>query len=226
MVERMKKITNPLTIVGIFAALSEVAGTVTIGLLAADTQHVFLWFMIGFPSALVALFFLTLNFNPRVLYSPSDYADEANFMKAIAVRTKIADQTKGIQDSIASLKQEIVAITQTKTAAQKPAATTKAQESIISKLDGLSGSVGSVINTAMDYSLQSIENRLPRSSTQARVFAFLLNKGPVPFDGIVAGTKLPKSNVGYALVKMTKKGIVKETKHDGTKLYSIEPETP
>ena len=220
MLERMKKITNPLTIVGIFAALSEVAGTVTVGLLPMEVQHLFIWFMIGFPSALVLFFFATLNFNPRVLYSPSDYSDEANFMKAVILRSKLEDKTKDVIGLIASVKDEILKLTEVQSSRQKTGEISKSQESLISKLDGISTSVGSVINTAIDLSNQSIEDRLPKASTQARVFAYLLKKGQVPFNDIVAGTGLPKSNVGYALVKLTKKGVVKETRRENTQFYS------
>ncbi|OFW61996.1 MAG: hypothetical protein A2133_05110 [Actinobacteria bacterium RBG_16_64_13] len=72
-------ITNPLTVIGVFAGVSEVSGTVALPLLGPDIQHVFVWFVMIFPLLLVLVFFLTLNFNPRCLYAPSDYRDEGLF---------------------------------------------------------------------------------------------------------------------------------------------------
>ena len=80
----MKKIHNPLTIIGLFAGTAEVAGTVVMPLLSVSVQKIFIWYVIGFPVLLVILFFLTLNFNPKVLYAPSDFSDENNFMKLLA----------------------------------------------------------------------------------------------------------------------------------------------
>jgi hypothetical protein len=83
MVENIKRINNPLTIIAIFAALAEVSATVAIGLIDKSLHHIFIWFIIGFPSLLVVLFFLTLNFNTKVMYSPSDYKDDKSFMDSI-----------------------------------------------------------------------------------------------------------------------------------------------
>jgi len=78
-----KKISNPLTIIAIFAGLAEINATVVIGLLPADLQEIFIWFIILFPTILVVVFFYTLNFNPKVLYAPSDFTNEENFLKTM-----------------------------------------------------------------------------------------------------------------------------------------------
>ena len=83
MLERIKSINNPLTVVAIFAALSEVAGAVTLPLVESSLQSIYIWFVMGFPIILLVLFFLTLNFNSTVLYAPGDYEDEANFLAAL-----------------------------------------------------------------------------------------------------------------------------------------------
>lgn len=69
MIERMRTVNNPLTIIAIFAALAEVAGTVAIAVVDRSLQSAFLWFVMGFPVTLVVLFFVTLNWNPKVLYA-------------------------------------------------------------------------------------------------------------------------------------------------------------
>lgn len=83
MLSKMSHIRNPLTIIGLFAALAEVAMAASIFALPPDMQQLFMWFVMGFPLLLVLLFFITLNFNPKVLYAPSDYQDETNFMQII-----------------------------------------------------------------------------------------------------------------------------------------------
>lgn len=76
-----KKVTNPLTMISIFAGFAEVAGTVILIQLQESYQGIFIWFVMGFPILLVLLFFATMNFNSLAMYAPSDYKDEANYLK-------------------------------------------------------------------------------------------------------------------------------------------------
>ena len=48
MVEKIGKISNPLTIIAIFAGVAEVSSTVAIGLMDVCIQKIFFWFFIGF----------------------------------------------------------------------------------------------------------------------------------------------------------------------------------
>jgi hypothetical protein len=59
MIEKIKAANNPLTIIAIFAALAEVAGTVALGLVDKPLQQTFVWFVMGFPTLLFALFLVT-----------------------------------------------------------------------------------------------------------------------------------------------------------------------
>jgi hypothetical protein len=81
MTEKIGRISNPLTIIAIFAGLAEVSSTVAVALLKPEVQKIFIWFMIGFPSLLILLFFCTLLIKPNVLYAPGDFQDEENFLK-------------------------------------------------------------------------------------------------------------------------------------------------
>lgn len=83
MIEKIKKINNPLTIIAIFAALAEINATIAIGLIDKELHSIFIWFVIGFPVLLVILFFATLNLNTKVMYSPSDFKDDKNFMASL-----------------------------------------------------------------------------------------------------------------------------------------------
>jgi hypothetical protein len=83
MIDKIKKVSNPLTIIAIFAALAEINSTVALGLVQNEMQEIFIWFIIGFPTLLILLFFVTLNFNPKVIYAPSDFKDEENFIKTM-----------------------------------------------------------------------------------------------------------------------------------------------
>ena len=84
MIEKIRGIQNPLTIIAIFAGLAEVAGTVALATANKEVQPTFVWFVMGFPTLLVVAFFLTLNFNPRVLYAPSDFRTDDNFLHMLS----------------------------------------------------------------------------------------------------------------------------------------------
>ncbi|MFW8696045.1 hypothetical protein, partial [Mesorhizobium japonicum] len=45
-------------------------------------REVYIWFLISFPFYLLLLFFLTLNFNYRSLYAPSDFDKDDSFLKS------------------------------------------------------------------------------------------------------------------------------------------------
>lgn len=77
----MKKISNPLTIIGLFAGIAEIAGTVVLSLVSEDLQGIFIWYVMFFPVLLVVAFFYILKTSPSALYAPSDFTDENHYMK-------------------------------------------------------------------------------------------------------------------------------------------------
>ena len=71
---------NPISVIIIFAGLSEASATGVLPYLDADTRQTYIWFLIAFPSALVLMFFLTLNFNHKALYERSDCSNRQHFI--------------------------------------------------------------------------------------------------------------------------------------------------
>jgi hypothetical protein len=71
---------NPISVIVIFAGLSEASATGVLPYLDADTRQIYIWFLIAFPSALVLMFFLTLNFNHKALYGRSDCSNRQHFI--------------------------------------------------------------------------------------------------------------------------------------------------
>lgn len=68
----LPRLINPISIIAMFSALCEASATTVLPLLDEENRQIYIWFLIAFPSTLVILFFLTLNFNSRVLYPPMD----------------------------------------------------------------------------------------------------------------------------------------------------------
>jgi len=98
--KQLEKISNPLTVIAIFSGFAEVACTVALPRLEGNVQFIFVWFAVLFPIVLVVLFFLTMNFNRKVLYAPSDFTNEDHFLRLIE---------KGIEQSpkISSIEEEV-----------------------------------------------------------------------------------------------------------------------
>jgi hypothetical protein len=67
MLEKIRQVNNPLTIIAVFAGIAEISGTAILPFLDREVQHIYVWFLIVFPLLLVVLFFATLNFNHKVL---------------------------------------------------------------------------------------------------------------------------------------------------------------
>lgn len=100
MIEKIGPIKNPLTIIAIFAAIAEISGTIVLPFIAPTNQAIYVWFLIIFPILLIILFFLTLNFNHKVLYAPSDYQNEDNFLRSLP-RATLAEKALKIEEEIA-----------------------------------------------------------------------------------------------------------------------------
>ena len=84
-------VKNPLTVIAIFAGTAEISGTAILPLLEAGAQSTYIWFLMLFPFTLIALFFITLNWNHKVLYAPSDFKDEDHFLD-ILQKASLKDQ--------------------------------------------------------------------------------------------------------------------------------------
>ena len=104
MIEKIGTIKNPLTIIAIFAAIAEISGTVVLPFIGEGHQGTYIWFLIIFPIVLIVAFFLTLNFNHKVLYAPSDYKDESNFVKSLPIATFI-EKTKKTEEELREIEQ-------------------------------------------------------------------------------------------------------------------------
>lgn len=79
------KVKNPLTMVSVFAAISEVAMAYVITTLSDKLQEIFIWFVMGFPTVLVFIFFFILYRKPAVFFSPGDYRKEELYVSSIGL---------------------------------------------------------------------------------------------------------------------------------------------
>jgi len=66
-----QSVNNPLALIAVLAATTEASALASLPLLDVRNQGIFVWFLVGFPPFLTALFFVTLNFNRRALSAPA-----------------------------------------------------------------------------------------------------------------------------------------------------------
>lgn len=101
-------IKNPLSVIAIFAGIAEISGTMVLPHINPANQVLFIWFLMLFPFTLVVLFFITLNWNYKVLYAPSDFKDENNFVNLQQAST--SEVLLKIEDDLIHLVNESVSI--------------------------------------------------------------------------------------------------------------------
>ena len=105
MVEKIGHIKNPLTVIAMFAAIAEISGTTVLPFIQPENQGIYIWFLMLFPVLLVGTFFITLNFNHKVLYAPSDYKDENNFVNPYG-KASPEEQDQKLRDEVEELEAE------------------------------------------------------------------------------------------------------------------------
>ncbi|OGT88464.1 MAG: hypothetical protein A2286_07110 [Gammaproteobacteria bacterium RIFOXYA12_FULL_61_12] len=82
------KVSNPLTVVAIFAGLAEAFATYALVNVPSEIQHLFVYFVMAFPTLIVLLFFAVLNWNHTVLYAPGDFEDESMYLESLRLSVK------------------------------------------------------------------------------------------------------------------------------------------
>lgn len=78
--QKIGTVKNPLSVIAIFAGIAEISGAAVLPHIAPESQALYIWFLMLFPFTLIVLFFVTLNWNYKVLYAPSDFENEDNFV--------------------------------------------------------------------------------------------------------------------------------------------------
>ena len=210
MFEKIKTISNPLTIIAIFAALAEVAGASTLFALNLELQKTFIWFVMGFPSLLVCLFFLTLNFNPKVLYAPSDFRDEGNFLHTLRGKDELALSFDELTEQLEMAKGKIIQ----EVSREVGVAGAKEKEELVSliskQLEVIKARVETARESAEDLTLPSLD-KLPHSSLQAAILAFLsVSPGEVSLQQIARHVRMSEEATNRAIGKLVRRELVQE----------------
>ncbi len=205
MIEKMRVVSNPLTIIAIFAALAEVAGTVVLGLVDISIQRIFVWFVMFFPILIVLLFFTTLNFNPKVLYAPSDFKDEANFIQTMLGAKKIEDALARIDQKVEAAELQIEKLNHAEQRVLDGDQKTKAISEILSSMKQ---EIQATRETAEDLKVLGFV-KLPHSVNQAQIIrALSVNGKASTIKEISELTELDEQVTARALANLGRRGVV------------------
>jgi hypothetical protein len=105
--ESVARVKNPLAMVAVFAAISEVAMAFVITKLPDKLQEIFIWFVMGFPTILVFVFFFVLYRRPAVFFSPGDYKKEELYVTSIGlskIDESLDQRIKRLEDTLTTLQ--------------------------------------------------------------------------------------------------------------------------
>lgn len=207
-----KRIKNPLTIVGIFAGIAQVAGTTVIAFLSQELQSIFIWYVMGFPILLVILFFATWNFNPSVLYAPNDYLNEDNFITILTKKYKVDNDIIGLESLVDKTREEII------NEAKNAIRSSESFEQLIeTKMDAINDKLIETKQSASDFTDSSIKHT---DNIICKTILFALWKGSLTLDGLSAKTKLSKTSLIRGInILISSKSITCEDNGE-EKLYS------
>jgi len=218
MIEKIRHISNPLTIIAIFAALAEVAGTVVLALVSPENQKIFMWFVMLFPTALVAAFFLTLNFNPRVLYAPSDFQDEANFLQIVAGRNRLSMEFADVMAQLEESKAKIVddALNELGERGESE------RQRLVDAVERQIQAIRNILDSTRESTEELVDDFLPRyltrSDLQARIIAYLVRErqhGAHMIGDIANAVGMSRAATEKALERLQKNGLIIATMDPG-----------
>lgn len=203
----VKKISNPLTIIGMFAVLAEIAGTVVLPILNGnDNQDKFIWYVMFFPVFLVILFFITLWTVPKNLYGPKDYSNEDNFIKIMSAKYSVDDSLQHIEDEISKLSKIVQDNSNSNISEDKSIA--EFYKSLIDRLNAINIKLAETkeINNNIET---NISNTLPKSAIlQFRVIKYIEENPNCSAQNIAEQFNLNINTVRNMLHKFVNEGIL------------------
>lgn len=219
MFEKIQKISNPLTIIAIFAGIAEVVSTGALINVNVEVQMILVWFVMLFPVFLAILFFLTLNFNPQVLYAPSDFQNEENYLNTIRIKksqvqvsfTKLNEELESSTDKI--LEKVIDRIGQEAESQRQSLRNTIANE-----IEEVKTSVEKTEESALVAALRDT----PGSDLQTEIIGYLfIQNNPVTLEEISDAMSVNENAVGRSIERLIKRESITKYESENEITYQL-----
>ncbi len=215
MIEKIKSINNPLTIIAIFATLAEIAGTVALATVAPELQGIFIWFVMLFPTLLVVCFFVTLNFNPRVLYAPSDFKNEEHFVDIVAGSRHLTDSLKYLKTDLSNFKEQLKKEILSEDMGQSNEKMMKLSELFDSKLNELSSKIEESRMSAEELSSDITFDLFSRKGLQIAILSVLaMIRKPATAGDIAKALKINETYMLSTLDRLQRLGFIESVAVD------------
>ncbi len=213
-IERIRAVSNPLTVIAIFAALAEVASTVAVAAVDPTVQRVFIWFVMGFPVLLVGLFFLTLNFNPRVLYAPSDFRDEANFLTIALGGQRLTADLDAVTRQIDEAQREL-AESLRRSLGTDAARLSDLQKALSLELQSIRNQIAHTRDSADELFSEATVTAFPQSGLQARILSVVASSvGQMSPVDVARACGMSVNATERAVTRLLKRGLLRK-REDG-----------
>ena len=105
----VKLARNPLGIIGLaFVLVYGIAGVVaTSDVFGPQERLVLIWFLVGFPVLILGAFYRLVTKHHTKLYAPSDFKDDASFLKALDARISSSPKVLEIEEITKQIQSEI-----------------------------------------------------------------------------------------------------------------------
>lgn len=219
MLEKIRAVNNPLTIIAIFAALAEIAGTIALATVEKELQRTFVWFVMAFPTMLVTAFFLTLNFNPKVLYAPSDFRNEENFISTVVGTRELSVDLAALTEQLESAKEEII-----KQASERVSLTGDTERA---KLVDFVRNQISRVQVRLETTKQAADliteatGAVPHSELQARIVQSLSAESNLSLKSVAKAVGRNAAVTERAIDRLVERGVVIDSDPRGDGCYSL-----
>ncbi len=221
MIEKIRAIKTPLTIVAIFVAIIEVVSAVSLVTLNEECRLIIVWFLVLFPTLLVALFFFTLWFKPWVLYGPHDFRDERHYIEMFTVTQKATLELDRITAQFQKSNKQILDTIISYSNSQK-GDTSQISELIANENSQLARRIYSVISSLEQHAMSIPPYDLPQSRLQNDIFHELRkNPAGLSFSQICEKIKRDKTDIKKGLDRMVQRHIIKTMECSDGSLYAL-----
>ncbi|MBW7988468.1 MAG: hypothetical protein FVQ84_00370 [Planctomycetes bacterium] len=209
MIEKIKHIRNPLTIVAVFVAIAEIVGTVSLTTLNERHHIVIVWFLVLFPTLLVVLFFFTLWHKPWVLIFPSDFKEGKDYLKMLTIVQRLSLELYGIDAQIQNSNKKIINGVLLCNNSQKEN-TNRISEILNNETAQMIGRINFARSSLEQYAMSILPHALPQSRLQHDIF-HELRKSPeaLSFSQICEKIKRDRTEIKKAFDRMVQRHIIK-----------------
>lgn len=107
MIEKIGPVSNPLTIIAIFAGVAEMSGTLVLPFISDSVQSTYVWFLMVYPTLLLFLFFYVLYTKTVTLYAPSDFVNQKDYIELMETTRKVQKQVVENSNKIDETKESV-----------------------------------------------------------------------------------------------------------------------